>query len=1160
MTDIDLTMLPDYLAEAAEHLEDIESLLLRLAEEPDNTELMNEIFRPIHSIKGAAQFIGLQRSSCVAHRLEDLLDLLRKGEHTCTTEVVELLISARDLIVKLAEELETTQTEISSVENMVEKITAEISGVAIDGAVAEAAGMEEETEVGGTEEEATAVAGENIVADEEPQQVEGLALADAENTTYKDENDQELFGIFLGNLREKIDLLHTRAAELENSADKVALLDSCAESLQALLSAANYMGYEELASIYSNWLEDIEAVQDALGNNEEVPYDFMEGYLLEINSLFPQLAQNTTADNTTSEFVDVGNDEQQQKVQQQTITNDGGEQNSENNVEKNSVEENSNIDLSLLPDYLLEAAEHLEEMESLLLSLVEQPDSTELMNEIFRPIHSIKGAAQFIGLERSSHLAHRLEDLLDLLRKGERPSTPEVVELLISARDLIVKLADELEVTQTETLSVENMVEQITAAIDGSEMSASSSVSESEPVLTEPSANPAVEEENDQELFAIFLENLREKIDLIHTRAGEFESSADKIALLERCTESLQGLHAAANYMSYEELTSIYSNWLEDIVEVQEALGNNEEVPYDFMDGYLAEIYSLFPQLVQQQTTLVSSSSETTLEELETTPSESGQVASKAAEEENLFEKLSKSLDVASSKTEDAEYELLHGVFEEMISEQENVSASTQQDATQTKIALDVTSAVDEKPSNRDTSKQVNPKENKAAIDRKSDKSVVRKSLRVDSEKIDSLINQVGELVVDRAYFFQLFDDMRGLQQHLKDDIGLDQKEMKSIRAFTYRMSEAISSLSRTSNDLQEGVMKVRMLPISQLFNRYPRLVHDLTRNNDKKVNLKFEGEDTELDKMVVEKLSDPLIHIIRNAIDHGLEETSQRVNAGKSETGTLFLKSYHESNQVVIEVFDDGRGINPDLVKAKAVEKGIVSKNEVDRMTSQEVIRLITTAGFSTAKEITDTSGRGVGMDVVRKNIEKLNGTLEIDSRPGKGTSIKLKIPLTLAIIPAHLVRVGGNMYTIPLANIEETLRIKRDETTIIEGTEVVYLRGKTLPVIHLSNLFSVDSQTKNSATFFVVVVNTGTQKLGLVVDELLGQEEVVIKPLVEYLRDESGFSGATIIGDGSISLILDIYEIANMTANQQIRRQNELLIARQLDKSGGHLDRVAG
>ena len=584
----------------------------------------------------------------------------------------------------------------------------------------------------------------------------------------------------------------------------------------------------------------------------------------------------------------------------------------------------------------------------------------------------------------------------------------------------------------------------------------------------------------------------------------------------------------------------------------------NEEIPYDFMDGYLLAITELFPQLAQAPTVT---------ETKQAVKPETTQAVEEKTPEEDLAAKLNNALDDATSDSEEAEYELLHGVFEEMISERvdepaekksETVVSTKKKTSSKPETKAEEAKAKPVQAKVKATKKSQKPKvpvedeqlkrqDDRRTTDRRtSETTVIKKSVRVEAEKIDSLINQVGELVVDRAYFFQLFDDMRGLQQHFKDDIGLDQKEMKQIRAFTYRMGEAIASLSRTSNDLQEGVMKVRMLPISQLFNRYPRLVHDLTRNNNKKVNLKVEGEDTELDKMVVEKLSDPLIHVIRNAVDHGIEGADDRSSAGKAETATLFLKAYHESNQVVVEVTDDGRGIDPAKIKAKAIEKGIVSKNEANRMLPQEIVRLITAPGFSTADKITDTSGRGVGMDVVRKNIEKLNGTLDIDSVPGKGTTIRLKIPLTLAIIPAHLVRVSGNMYTIPLANIEETLRIKRSDSTIIEGTEVIYLRGKTLPIIHLSALFSTNNNSVDNENLFVVVVNTGTQKLGLVVDELLGQEEVVIKPLVDYLRDKSGFSGATIIGDGSISLILDIYEIAQMTSHQQIRRQHALVEAR--------------
>ncbi len=257
-----------------------------------------------------------------------------------------------------------------------------------------------------------------------------------------------------------------------------------------------------------------------------------------------------------------------------------------------------------------------------------------------------------------------------------------------------------------------------------------------------------------------------------------------------------------------------------------------------------------------------------------------------------------------------------------------------------------------------------------------------------------------------------------------------------------YRFSEAIISLGRTSNELQEGVMKVRMLPIAQLFNRYPRLVHDLAHTNDKKVQLEIRGEDTELDKMIIEEISDPLIHMIRNAIGHGIETPEVRKQLGKPETGTLVLEAYHDSNHIVIEVTDDGRGIDPEKIRAKAEEMALFTSEELNRMSADDLTRFIMLPGFSTAKEIDSTSGRGVGMDVVKKNIEKLNGTIEVESKLGVETKIRLKIPLTLAIIQALLVRVGEDSYTIPLANVEETLRVAQHEISIMEDTEVMYLR----------------------------------------------------------------------------------------------------------------------
>jgi two-component system chemotaxis sensor kinase CheA len=417
---------------------------------------------------------------------------------------------------------------------------------------------------------------------------------------------------------------------------------------------------------------------------------------------------------------------------------------------------------------------------------------------------------------------------------------------------------------------------------------------------------------------------------------------------------------------------------------------------------------------------------------------------------------------------------------------------------------------------------------------------MIKQSIRVDAIKIDNLMNQVGELVVSRSGFSQLFTEMRELQLLLKQSMKLNPAEMQKIKDLTNRINEATVSLGRVTSELQENVMKVRMLPIAQLFSRYPRLVHDLVKGSQKKVSLEIHGEDTELDKMVIEQIADPLVHIIRNAVDHGIEDVGERLQKGKSEEGMLRLEAYHESNFVVIEISDDGRGMDPEQIKAEALAKSFVDEEEVDGLNEQELLALIMRPGFSTASEVTHTSGRGVGMDVVKDNIEKLNGTIDIVSTIGAGVTFRIKIPLTLAIIPALLVRVQSELFTIPLPTVDETLRIKRDEISTIEGMEVYYLRENTVPLIRLAELFSMRQAAADPEELFVVIINTGARQVGLIVDELRAREEVVIKPLEDYLQEKSGFSGATILGDGSISLILDVYELVQLALGRYAIRSS--------------------
>jgi two-component system chemotaxis sensor kinase CheA len=420
-------------------------------------------------------------------------------------------------------------------------------------------------------------------------------------------------------------------------------------------------------------------------------------------------------------------------------------------------------------------------------------------------------------------------------------------------------------------------------------------------------------------------------------------------------------------------------------------------------------------------------------------------------------------------------------------------------------------------------------------------RSTIRKSIRVDANKVDELMNQVGELVVNRSSFAQLFNEMRGLSQYLSHRFSMDKSDQRLVSGLTARLNDATTVLGRVTGELQEQVMKVRMLPISRLFNRYPRLVHDLLKDSNKKIQLQFRGEETELDRMVIEQLADPMIHIIRNAVDHGIERCEDRKRKGKPESGALLLEAYHEGSNVIIEVTDDGKGIDLSRIREKAVEKQLADRETLERMDQQGLVDMILLPGFSTADQITHTSGRGVGMDVVKRNIEKINGTLVVDTRQDIGTRFRIKIPLTLAIIPALMIRCGGSHFTVPLSAVQETLRIDCGEIFTVDGSEVMHLHEEPLSLVRLTHLLNMQDQPRpmKEERLFVVVVKTAAGRTGFIVDELLGRQEVVIKPLEDYLQENSGFSGATILGDGGISLILNVDELAAMAKQREAEKK---------------------
>ncbi|GAA9359373.1 chemotaxis histidine kinase/response regulator CheAY2 [Helicobacter pylori] len=397
----------------------------------------------------------------------------------------------------------------------------------------------------------------------------------------------------------------------------------------------------------------------------------------------------------------------------------------------------------------------------------------------------------------------------------------------------------------------------------------------------------------------------------------------------------------------------------------------------------------------------------------------------------------------------------------------------------------------------------------------------VEQTVRVDVRRLDHLMNLIGELVLGKNRLIRIYSDV---------------EERYDGEKFLEELNQVVSSISAVTTDLQLAVMKTRMQPVGKVFNKFPRMVRDLSRELGKSIELIIEGEETELDKSIVEEIGDPLIHIIRNSCDHGIEPLEERRKLNKPETGKVQLSAYNEGNHIVIKISDDGKGLDPVMLKEKAIEKGVISERDAEGMSDREAFNLIFKPGFSTAKVVSNVSGRGVGMDVVKTNIEKLNGIIEIDSEVGVGTTQKLKIPLTLAIIQALLVGVQEEYYAIPLSSVLETVRISQDEIYTVDGKSVLRLRDEVLSLVRLSDIFKVDAILESNSDVYVVIIGLADQKIGVIVDYLIGQEEVVIKSLGYYLKNTRGIAGATVRGDGKITLIVDVGAMMDMAKSIKV------------------------
>jgi len=589
-------------------------------------------------------------------------------------------------------------------------------------------------------------------------------------------------------------------------------------------------------------------------------------------------------------------------------------------------------DMELLEGFLTETTELLEKMDDDLVTLEKSPDNMELLNSIFRSIHTVKGASSFLGFELLVKITHKTEDVLNRLRKGEFQVTAEIMDVILEAVDLIKLLVNDIRNGEIVERDLDYVIDKLQPYISGN--FAEATVLAQPPQDTSTAAAPVAEETS--------------------SPAGETVAAAVE--------------------------------------------------------------------------------PETKPEPVSSTPTPPPAAAKPAPSKP------------AAGRTEE--------------------------------LADNTT-------------------------------------VRIDVKRLDDLMNQVGEIVLERNRILQM---------------NVDYQTRENMVNFGDEFGKLAKRIDFVTSELQMQVLKIRMIPVEKVFKKFPRIVRNLSRDLGKEVELEIIGEETELDRSVVDEIGDPLIHLIRNALDHGLEQPEERVAAGKSRTGKVVLSATHEGNQIIISIKDDGRGIDPEKLARKAIDKGLVTEDQVAGMSQKEILDLIFLPGFSTKEKATDLSGRGVGMDVVRTNIRKLNGIIELRSEVGAGSEIILKLPLTLAIIQSLLVEVEHEVYSIPLAAVLETLKVDNSSFHYIGGQEVLKLRESVLPLMRLQRVFGVAERSEKSSQSYIVVIGVAEKRIGLIVTRLLGQQEVAIKSLGKYLAKAPGIAGSTIMGDGRVALIIDPAGIIEM------------------------------
>ncbi len=737
-------------------------------------------------------------------------------------------------------------------------------------------------------------------------------------------------------------------------------------------------------------------------------------------------------------------------------------------------------DEEILQDFLVEAGEILEQLSEQLVELESRPDDMDLLNAIFRGFHTVKGGAGFLQLNALVECCHIAENVFDILRKGERRVSSELMDVVLQALDTVNAMFDQVREQSEPTPATPELLAALArlAEPEGAEPA--------EPVQAPPAAVPPAEPAAPPEAPAqsassdITDDEFEQLLDALQgdeapasavaeapaAPAGDEISDAEFEALLDQ-------LHGKGKFVPPAVSAEPAQVPAEAVEPAAAAAG--DDISDDEFEALLDELHG--------------KGKFGDVPEAAGTPAAPAAAAPAAAPAEQRKAPAAAGGDEISDDEFESLLDELHGKGK-FNGASEAVAAAA---AVAKNIAAKSPAAKPVAPAKAAAARPAAPDRPAA--------SEAETTVRVDTARLDEIMNMVGELVLVRNRLVRL---------------GLNSGDEA--------MAKAVANLDVVTGDLQMSVMKTRMQPIKKVFGRFPRLVRDLARNMKKEINLELVGEETDLDKNLVEALADPLVHLVRNAVDHGIESPEEREAAGKPRVGQVVLSAEQEGDHILLMITDDGKGMDAEVLRNKAVEKGLLERDAADRLTDLECYNLIFAPGFSTKTEISDVSGRGVGMDVVKTKISQLNGTVNVFSQKGSGSKIVIKVPLTLAIMPTLMVMLGSQAFAFPLVNVNEIFHLDLSRTNVVDGQEVVIVRDKALPLFYLKRWLVPSAAHEEQGEGHVVILSVGTQRIGFVVDQLVGQEEVVIKPLGKMLQGTPGMAGATITGDGRIALILDV------------------------------------